>query len=114
MALSTFARQTVTRIRPKTKTERGSLVPDWSTSPNEKQITGCSVQPAGTSLSEDGRVLGVSEGITVYLPEGSDVAAGDRIRYNGNDYTINGEPKIWVSATGRCDSIQLNCERWYG
>jgi hypothetical protein len=113
MALSTFARQTVTRLRPKTDTQRGSVIFDWS-SPTELVITGCSVQPAGTSLSEDGRVLGISEGITVYLPEGSDVIAGDRIRYNGHDYTINGEPKIWISATGRCDSIQLNCERWYG
>ena len=113
MALSSFARQTVTRLRPKTDTQRGSIVYDW-TNPNEKQITGCSVQPAGTSLSEDGRVLGVSEGITVYLPDGSDVIAGDRIRYNGNDYTIQGEPKIWISATGRCDSVQLNCVRWYG
>lgn len=113
MALSSFARQTVTRLRPKTDTQRGSTIYDW-TSPNTKDISGCSVQPAGTSLSEDGRVLGINEGITVYLPEGSDVAAGDRIRYNGNDYTINGEPKIWVSATGRCDSIQLNCVRWTG
>lgn len=111
--LPSFARQSVTRIRPKTRTERGSTIFDWS-DPNELEIFGCSVQPAGTSLSEDGRVLGVSTGITVYLPDGSDVIAGDRIRYNGNDYTILGEPKIWVSASGRLDSVQLNCERWYG
>lgn len=113
MAISSFARQTVTRLRPKTKTERGSTIFDWS-NPDELQISGCSVQPAGTTLSEDGRVLGISEGITVYLPNGSDVLAGDRIRYSGNDYTIQGEPKIWVSATGRLDSVQLNCERWHG
>lgn len=111
--LPSIARQSVTRLRPTTKTERGSTIFDWS-NPNEREISGCSVQPAGTSLSEDGRVLGVSEGITVYIPDGSDVIAGDRIRYNGNDYTILGEPKAWVSASGRLDYIQLNCERWYG
>ena len=111
--LPSFARQTVTRLRPTTKTERGSTVFDWSNS-NELVITGCSVQPAGTSLSEDGRVLGINEGITVYLPKGSDVVAGDRIIYDEKTYTINGEPKEWISATGRCDSVQLNCVRYSG
>ena len=112
MALQSFWRQSITRIRPGTKLERGNRVHDWS-NPNELVIDECSVQPAGTSLSQDGRVLGVTDGLTVYAPEGADVKAGDRIRYGGNVYTINGEPLLWPGVA-RMQHIQLNLVRWYG
>ena len=112
--LPSFVSQEITRIRPGTKTLRGSAVPDWSTDKvSELTIKGCSVQPAGTGLSQDGRVLGISEGMTAYIPEGSDVKAGDRIRYDGNVYEISGEPKRWVGAFTR-SHIQLNLTRWEG
>jgi len=114
--LPTFAQnngQTVTRIRPGAKTERGSTIPDWS-NVSELEITGCSVQPSGTSLSQDGRVLGVADGYTVYMPPTADVKEGDRIRYEGDLYTITGSPRHWKSATGRLDHIMLSLERWRG
>ena len=107
-----FCKQEITRIRPGTKESRGSTIPDWSKA-TELVIKGCSVQPATTSLSQDGRVLGITEGWTAYLPEGSDVKAGDRIRFEGEIYTINGEPKKWTAA-GRLSNIQLNLMRWQG
>ena len=112
MPLISFWRQSIVRIRPGTKTERGSTVPDWSKT-TELTIDGCSVQPASTSLSQDGRVLGVQDGLTVYAPAGVDIQAGDRIRYAGNIYTINGDPLIWPGAV-RLDHIQLNLQRWRG
>lgn len=112
MPLISFWRQSIVRIRPGTKTERGSTVPDWSKA-TELTIDGCSVQPASTSLSQDGRVLGVQDGLTVYAPAGVDIQAGDRIRYAGNIYTINGDPLIWPGAV-RLDHIQLNLQRWRG
>lgn len=112
--LPTFCRQTVTRIRPGTKTSRGSTIPDWSPDKVSKLvIEGCSVQPATTSLSQDGRVLGINEQWTAYLPEGSDVKAGDRILFDGETYEINGEPKKWTGAA-RLSNIQLNLTRWEG
>lgn len=108
-----FWNDTVTRLRPGTTTERGSTIADWS-APNELIIGHCSVQPATTSLSQDGRVLGITEGLTAYLPAGSDVQAGDRIRFGGDIYTINGEPKVWQSPTGLVSNIQLNLVRWSG
>lgn len=112
--LPTFCRQTVTRIRPGTKTSRGSTIPDWSEDKVSKLvIEGCSVQPATTSLSQDGRVLGINEQWTAYLPEGSDVKAGDRILFDGEAYEINGEPKKWTGAA-RLSNIQLNLTRWEG
>lgn len=112
--LPTWASQEITRVRPGTKTIRGSEVPDWSPDKvSELKITGCSVQPASTSLSQDGRVLGIDEGWTAYIPEGSDVLAGDRIKFDGDTYEINGEPKKWTGAFTR-SHIQLNLVRWEG
>lgn len=112
--LPSFCNESITRIRPGTKTLRGSEVPDWSESKvNTLTISGCSVQPATTSLSMDGRVLAINEQMTAFLPEGSDVLAGDRIVYNGETYEINGEPKRWTGAVN-LSNIQLNLTRWEG
>ena len=111
--LPTWCTQTVTRIRPGTKTLRGSDVPDWDNA-DFLDIGGCSVQPASTSLSEDGRILGITDGWTAYLPPGVDVRAGDRIRFDGNLYEINGEPRVWQSPTGHNNHIMLNLRRFAG
>jgi len=111
--LPSFANQTITIIKPGTKDERGSIVPDWEHPTKETTVTGCSVQPASTSLSLDGRVLGMSDGWTAYLPEGTDVRAGDHIVFEGNTYEIQGEPRVWVAPFTR-SHIQLNLIRWEG
>ena len=108
-----FMTETITRVRAATKTVRGASVPDWDKA-TELSISGCSVQPASTSLSQDGRILGISEGLTAYVPVNADVVAGDRIKYSGKIYTINGEPKIWTSPTGTLSNMQLQLERWSG
>lgn len=107
-----FWTQSITRLRPGTKTVRGSVVPDWA-NVSRLTIEGCSVQPASTSLSQDGRIEGVMDGLTVYAPEDADVLAGDRIEYGGNVYTINGDPLIWPAA-GRLSHMQFNLQRWRG
>lgn len=112
--LPSFCSQEITRVRPGTKTERGSTIPDWDEDNVTKLvIKGCSIQPAATSTSLDGRVLGISEQLTAYLPEGSDVKAGDHIVYNGATYEINGEPREWVAAA-TLSNIQLTLQRWEG
>jgi len=111
--LPSWCTQSITRKRPGTKTSRGSTIPDWSRT-NDLTISGCSIQPASTSLSEDGRVLGIVDGWTAYLPQGSDVKAGDHIVYDGNTYEINGEPREWQSPTGRTSHVMLNLRRFAG
>ena len=113
MALPSWASQSIIRLRAKTKESRGSIIPDWS-NPEQLTIRGCSVQPAGTSLTQDGRIQGITDGYTCYAPQGADIKAGDRIRYEGQDYVINGEPRIWQSPTGRATHMQINLERWEG
>ncbi len=112
MAVQSFWTQTITRLRPGEKTERGSIVPDWS-NPDALDIHECSVQPSSTSLSQDGRVLGVQDGLTVYAPVTADVMAGDRIEYAGTVYAINGDPLVWPGVA-RMQHIQLNLTRWRG
>ena len=113
MAIPRWCKDTIIRIRPGTKTSRGSTIPDWENL-DTLEIGGCSVQPASTGLSQDGRVLGISEGMTCFFPPETDIAAGDKIRYEGKEYQIIGEPKTWKSPTGRVSSIQASIERWAG
>lgn len=112
MPLQSFWTQSITRLRPGKKVERGSTIFDWN-DPDRLDIAGCSVQPASTGLSQDGRVLGVTDGLTVYAPEDADVQAGDRIEFGGAVYEINGDPLVWPGA-GRLAHIQLNLVRWRG
>ena len=113
MAIPSWCNQRVVLLRPTTTTSRGSTVYDWS-DPETIEVNNCSVQPASTGLSQDGRVLGINEGFTVYLPPDTDVRAEDRVEFEGKTYIINGEPKPWMSATGRVSHIQLSIERWAG
>lgn len=107
-----FARQSVTRLRPGVKTVRGSDLPDWEHA-TSLTISGCSVQPGATELSQDGRVLGILDGMTCYLPEGSDVQEGDRIVYDGETYVIDGVPRKWVGAFN-LSHVQIRLRRWSG
>ena len=111
--LPSFCSQSITIIRPGTKEVRGSIVPDWEHTSQPVVVGGCSVQPASSSLSLDGRVLGISDAWTAYLPEGTDVKAGDHILFDGNTYEISGEPRVWTGAFTR-SHIQLNLTRWEG
>lgn len=103
---------TITRIRPGTKTERGSSVPDWENA-TRLDIGECLVQPATTSLSQDGRILGVTDGMTACAPVDADIKPGDRIEYLGDVYAINGDPMLWVGV-GKLEHMQLNLTRWHG
>lgn len=106
-------RDTITRIRPGEKTVRGSIVPDWD-NVNELVISNCHGQPASTGLSEDGRVLGIMQGMTLYTPATADIKAGDRIVFRGITYEINGEVNDWPSATGALDHLVINLRRYSG
>ena len=111
--LPSFANQTITVARAKTTiTSRGSEVPDW-TNTEKTTVTGCSIQPASASLSQDGRILGIADGWTAYVPEGTDVKAGDRIEFDGQIIEINGAPRKWTGPS-RTSHIQLNLKRWEG
>lgn len=111
--LPSWFSQSVTRVRPGTKTSRGSAVPDWDNA-TSATIAGCSVQPSTTMLSQDGRVLGLQESFNLYMPADADVIEGDRIEYGGNSYVVSGIPRPWISPTGGLSNKQVTLERWTG
>lgn len=112
--LPSFARETVTVIHPGTTTDRGTTVPDWSTA-TETPVTGCSVQPAGTSRNfASARVLSVQDAYTLYAPPGAPIAPGDRIRCKAGTFETDGAPEIWDSPTGRVTHVQWTLRRWEG
>lgn len=111
--LPTFFNKSVVVIKPGSKTVRGQTVPDWENT-TQMTISNCSMQPASTSLSQDGRVLGITDRFTCYMPADAKVDAGDRIAYNNKIYTIDGDPRDWESASGRLDHIELNLVRYRG
>ena len=111
--VATFANDTITVIRPGQKEMRGTTIPDWATA-TEHTVEKCSFQPAGSSLSLDGRVLGLTDGATCYCPYDADIQEGDRIRFDGKTYTIDGVPRKWRSPSGLRNHIMLNLEKWSG
>lgn len=111
--LPSWCSQTLTIVKPGTTTSRGSTVYDWEHPVSSTDIAGCSVQPASTGLSQDGRVLGINQGWTAYIPEGTAVSAGDHVIYEGETYAINGEPRKWTGPS-KTSHIQLNLVRWEG
>jgi len=110
--LPSFCRDTVTRIRPGTQTLRGSEVPDWSKA-STLEIYGCSMQPSTTSLSQDGRVLGLLDEYTLFAPSDSDIKAGDRIQYDGQVYEIDGDVRVQPAAM-RLEHIEIRLRRYSG
>lgn len=110
--LPSFCKDVVTRLRPTMKESRGSMIPDWS-NPDSLLICGCSMQPASTSLSTDGRVLGISDLYTLFAPSCSDIQAGDRIDFNGLIYEVSGDARIQPGAC-RLDHLEISLRRYHG
>ena len=112
--LPTFCRDTVTRIRPSTTTSRGSTIFDWdSEKVSTKDISGCSMQPASTSLSEDGRVLGITDTYTLFAPPNADIIAGDRILFGSKTYTIDGDVRLQPSAMN-LEHLEITLRFYHG
>lgn len=111
--LPSFCRDTVTRIRPGTKDCRGTKIPDWDNA-SLADIKGCSMQPASTTLSQDGRVLGITDSYTLFAPPNADIEAGDHIEFRGRTYEIDGDVRVQPSATGRLDHLNISLKRYQG
>lgn len=112
--LPSFCRDTVVRIRPTTTQSRGSTVLVYTeTLQNTLKISGCSMQPASTSLSEDGRVLGITDTYTLFAPPDADIQTGDRIKFMDKVYTIQGDVRVQPAA-GRLEHIEITLRRYHG
>lgn len=111
--LPSFCRDTVIRIRPGKKEVRGSLIFDWN-NVSTAEIKGCSMQPASTTLSQDGRVLGITDTYTLFAPPNANIEAGDHIQFHDKVYEIDGDVRVQPSATGRLDHLNITLKRYQG
>lgn len=109
--LPSFANDTITIVRPTfAEDSRHNLVPDKAA---ETQVFGCSVQPGVMSEDENMRdALAVRW--TVFLPPGSDIRGTDRVRFNGREYQVKGEPERWQSPTGAVSHVMASLVDWEG
>ena len=113
--IPSFSNQSITRIRPGTKNVRGTIVEDWSsTTITELVISPVLVQPSQSSISLDGRVLGITDSYTVFCNINVDVIAGDRIVFENQTYTVNEEPRTWNSPSGNVSNKQFTMIRYKG
>ena len=90
--------QRITRLRaPLVEGSDGSLYPRWNTPEDQwsKVDYWCSMQPVGSREDLVSQQRVESTHITRLEP-GADVLAIDRMRYNGLDYTVDGEPLDWT------------------
>lgn len=95
-----LATDTVTRLRGATATNGyGDAAIDWSQTPAELAITGCSVQPVPGQEVLDGRDAVVSRW-QWFGPYDADVRSNDRIRHGGVVYDIDGSVEKWKDPTG--------------
>lgn len=86
---------------------------DWANAQSH-ELTGCSVQPGGTSTGF-GTVDAVSvTDATLYAPPSADVAEGDRVEFAGATYVVDGIPYEWKSPTGRVSHLQARLRKWEG
>ena len=111
--LPSFCSQSITRIRAGVKQSRGSDIPDWDNT-TSKDIFPVSVQPSSSTLSSDGRILGLSDSWTVYCNPDVDVLAGDHIEFDGETYLVNEAPRKWTSPSGLVSSLQFTMVKYRG
>lgn len=117
-----FKDQTATVVRPAWVDERGDLIEDWSNAA-EHDIDGCRLQPMATdevlfsgATDSEG---GVARNAVVirwklFLPDGADIEAHDRIRFRSELYEVDGEPLRWESPTGFLAHVETVLRRVEG
>ena len=111
--LPSWVRETVTVLRAPAVTSGNRTERDWSRA-QPHTVTGCSVQPGGTSTAF-GTVDAVSMAdATLYAPTGADIAEGDRVSFGGATYVIDGIPYAWTSPTGLVSHLQARLRKWAG
>jgi hypothetical protein len=116
--IASFARQSVTRLRAAETTDRyGNPSLDWS-DPDEKTIQAVTVEPLGGSgASGAAAVMFDSEGgklisrWNLHADSTADINTGDRIKYGGIIYDIDGAVFSQPSPSGRLDHLEILLKR---
>lgn len=109
--MPSWARDTVAVHRAEYKTERGTKIRDWSNAQTHT-IANCSFQHANSKTSWSDPRQAVTVRANLWVPPGSDIAAGDLVEFDGVKYAIDGAPHPWRSPSGCVDHIQCALIDW--
>ena len=103
--------ETVTRLRAGTATDpySGETVSSWATWSEEDYDTLAPAEPRPSGEPAQDARNAVTSGWTLYLPEGADVTALDRLRVRDVVHSVLGEPAPWLGA-----GVVVQCERVEG
>jgi hypothetical protein len=104
---------TLTRLRDPETDDFGDPVGGTG---GELDLVGCAVYPRGSSTEEQGRSVAVVIGYTALVPEqvageAPDILPTDRLRWLGEDYTVEGEPGQWHHMSGGLGCVQVAMQR---
>lgn len=113
MALPSFARETITRLRYPSRDDFGTAMPDYTATPERADIPGCWLEPIRSIENLDGR-LAVETGWTVAAPPNVDIVSADHIEYRGIVYEAVGDAVAIPSPSGALDATQVILRRWAG
>lgn len=88
----------------------GDPVPNWAAATTASYRG--ELQPVETAENVVAQQRTLSTHLA-YLPANADVKATDRLRHQGRDYEIDGEPEAW-RAWGQAHHIEVPCYRVTG
>ena len=116
--LPSWCKDEITVLRaPIITTQRNTQVQDWG-HPQRILIDGCSVQPANSAANTrtgfDDIRQNTNISAVLYAPPDADVKAHDRVMFDGNTFTLDGEPLLFRSPTGRVTHKVCNLMLWSG
>jgi len=116
-----FMTDSVTVIRPGTRTSRGSAVPDWTVTTTttgsgatEHVVADVQVTSESTAETRDGRVDNVSDRMRLRARYDADIRSGDRVVWNGDVYEVDGDVVKTKSPSGRVSSTRCRLALWRG
>lgn len=90
----TLGSHTITILRATVTEDRfGNESRSWGTAA-QTSVRGCSVQPLDGPEQTVGRDTVVPRW-KLFAPAGTDLLASDRVRFNGDDYEVDGAPQVW-------------------
>lgn len=81
----------------------------WTATP----IPGATVGPRTSSDESSPGRAAVVTGLALYAPAGTDLAARDRVRFDGETYTLDGDIASWPTVAG-VGGIVVNLRRVAG
>jgi hypothetical protein len=115
--LPVWFNDTITVIRPGTWTDRygDEIQEDWD-HPVETVIEHCKVTPLA-GAEDPGRLddrAALTKRWVVAAPPCSDIRNSDRIRWNDNDYEVDGDVLPWTSPFGAADHLRAEIRRMEG